>query len=161
MALALALAACSGSDGSNADQDPGTVSVTTATTTAVSTTTSEPPPTSATGDDPAVAPSLIEMSDDLGIAVVAVEPTTETGSHPLMSWQPVDGATSYWLVVRDAGERPYWAWTGNDTSVRVGGGDNPDTNQTAVVHDAMTWSVAAFDGQGRLIAISPWTSLAT
>jgi hypothetical protein len=101
------------------------------------------------------------MSDDLGIAVVVVEPTTETGSHPLMSWQPVDGATSYWLVVRDADERPYWAWTGNDTRVRVGGGDNPDTNQTAVVHEAMTWSVAAFDGQGRLIAISPWTSLST
>lgn len=92
--------------------------------------------------------------------MVAFNPTTEAGSHPTLSWNPFEGAMSYWLVLRDTDGRPCWAWTGTDTSVRMGGGDSSDTNQTAALHAGMTWSVAAFDVEGNLVALSDTASLA-
>ncbi|MCP4964264.1 MAG: hypothetical protein GY926_03415 [bacterium] len=92
-------------------------------------------------------------------AFMAMTPTNESGSHPTLSWQPADGAASYWLTIRDADARPYWAWTGTETSVRFGGGDSPETNQTAVLHETMTWRVAAFDANGGLVAISDSASV--
>lgn len=100
------------------------------------------------------------MRGDLGIDILVLNETTETGSHPTLSWNSFGGAVSYWLVLRDAGGRPYWAWTGTDTSVRVGGGDSADTNQTAALRAEMTWSVAAFDKEGNLSALSDTALLA-
>ena len=39
----------------------------------------------------------------------------------MLSWPPVAGAASYRVVILDSGRRPYWAWQGDATSVRVGG----------------------------------------
>lgn len=154
------LAGCGGGDGSSLPDDEVTTtgglpssSVSTQPQ-APSTTT-----TSTTGAGPAEVPSLLELRGDLDVAVVVLEPTTEGGSHPTLSWQPASGAESYWLVVRGADGRPYWAWTGTSTSVRVGGGDRSDTNQTAALHEAMTWRVAAFDAAGVLIGLSDPASL--
>lgn len=152
LVLLVALAACGGGD----EASPAASEVTTTAAATTSPTTQAPPTTAATdGSTTTTAlPTLTELRDDLGIAVLGLGPTTETGSHPTLSWQAADGAATYWLVVRDGAGRPYWAWTGSDTSVRIGGGDTPDTNQTAALHEPMTWSVAAFDAAGELIALS-------
>lgn len=152
--LVLALAACSGNGETVPGDDPDTTLV------AESTTTSVTGSSTTVAEDTTSAPSLREMRDALGIDILLLNPTTETGSHPTLSWSPVDGAMSYWLVLRDADGRPYWAWTGADASIRVGGGESSDTNQTATLHEEMTWSVAAFDEEGNLIALSDAASLA-
>lgn len=92
--------------------------------------------------------------DALALDALTLDPADEGGSHPTLSWQPVDGADSYWLVVHDADRRPYWSWTGSVTTVRFGGGDRAETNQTAALHDTMTWSVIALDAEGNPIALS-------
>lgn len=151
--LTLALAACSGSTDPDSAQDTGPTTTGSEDSTQETTTTSVSAETS-------IPPSLRDLRGDLGVGVVILDPSTETGSHPTLSWQPIEGAASYWLVLRDADDRPFWAWTGTGTTIRVGGGDSPDTNQTAALHEEMTWSVAAFDGEGNLVALSDPASVA-
>ena len=109
-----------------------------------------------TDDEPASEPErdLRTTLAERGVAELSLDPTVESGSHPTLSWPAVDGATSYWLVLLDSAGEPYWAWTGSATSVRVGGGDRDATNQTAALHEPMTWTVSAFDAAGALLAIS-------
>ncbi len=153
----IALLGACGSDGS--DQQESQVPTTTPTpadsaappTTSTATTNAAPATTAGPEEDP---PSLAELRSDLDIDVVVLEPASEGGNHPTLGWQATEGAASYWLVMRDGDGRPYWAWTGTDTSVRVGGGDSPETNQTAALHETMTWRVAAFDEQGNLVGLS-------
>lgn len=109
--------------------------------------------------EPATATDLRTTLAARGVAELALDPAEEGGSHPTLSWQPVEGASSYWLALVDGTGAPYWAWTGPDTSVRVGGGDIADENQTAALHETMTWSVAAFDADGNLLALSPRASI--
>jgi hypothetical protein len=107
--------------------------------------------------EPEAEPELADLRSllaDRGIDTITID-TTEGGSHPTLTWTPIDGASTYWVVLRDSAGQLYWAWTGSDTSVRVGGGDSPDLNQTAVLHEPMTWSVAAFDADGNALAFSP------
>ena len=76
------------------------------------------------------------------------------GPYPILSWEPVPAAATYWLVVSDADGQPYWAWTGEATEVRFGGGDSDEVNQTATLHEPMTWTVIAIDSDGELVAFS-------
>ena len=85
---------------------------------------------------------------------MALRPADEGGPHPTLAWDAVDGAATYWLVVHDGDGRVYWAWTGAETQVRVGGGDRSELNQTAALHEPMTWSVTAVDASGSLLAFS-------
>lgn len=100
------------------------------------------------------------MRSELGLETITLVVPTEGGSHPLLEWEPVSGATAYWIVVRDGSGEPYWAWSGSTTGVRFGGGESTDLNQTAALHEAMTWSVFGFDDAGALIALSDVESLA-
>lgn len=111
----------------------------------------EPDPTPVESADPGATRELLASR---GIGTVTLQASSEGGSHPVLAWDAVDGAASYWLVLHDDAGRPYWGWTGSETSVRVGGGDRAEQNQTAVLHEPMTWSVSAFDADGRLMAIS-------
>ena len=85
---------------------------------------------------------------------IIVHPSTEGGPHPELSWEPVPDAVAYWLVLQRADGEATWAWTGSETSTRVGGGASPDLNQTAAVHAEMQWVVTAFDANDEVIAIS-------
>ena len=58
------------------------------------------------------------------------------------------------MVVLGADGVPYWAWTGTDTQVRFGGAPSDDGGQTAALHEPMTWSVLAVDGDGVILAVS-------
>ncbi len=90
----------------------------------------------------------------LNAITIRLDDVQEQGPHPVLTWRPIDGATSYWLVVVDSDERPYWAWTGEASSVRVGGGSSGALNQTAAIHEPMSWRVGAFDDAGVLVGLS-------
>lgn len=75
------------------------------------------------------------------------------GARPLLSWTGVDGAVLYRVVVVDADGAPYWAWSGSETQVPVGGVEDPAL-PGAIVFESMTWSVAALDADGVPLAIS-------
>ena len=112
----------------------------------------------ATGETPADSSpplmSLRDLASERGIGKVILQPTDEPSSHPTLVWSPLAGASTYWLVLHDSTGRVAWAWSGTTTSVRVGGGDVADLNQTATVNGEMTWSVLALDDSGRLVGLS-------
>lgn len=116
------------------------------------------PTTSVPADagDP-VAPG--ELAEIIDIGVVTLN-AVDSGPHSVLGWQPVQGAALYWLMISDSDGEPYWAWTGTDTAVRIGGGDSTELNQTAAIHEDMTWRVAAFDETGTLVALSETGALA-
>ncbi|MFT7607766.1 MAG: hypothetical protein ACI9MX_000822 [Candidatus Aldehydirespiratoraceae bacterium] len=99
------------------------------------------PPSTSRAPDP--APLVAE--------ILAVE--AEPGPRPLLSWAPVAEAQRYTLVVLGLNGDPYWAWSGVDTSVAMGGITDPDV-VGPWVHEPMTWTVAAIDATGLAIALS-------
>ncbi|KAA3641402.1 MAG: hypothetical protein DWP92_01220, partial [Armatimonadetes bacterium] len=111
-------------------------------------------------DGEIVVPELLDIWTERGLGTVTLNPTANDGGpHPMMSWEPAPEASSYWLVVHDASGQPYWAWTGSATEVRFGGGDRADLNQTAALHEPMSWSVTAFDADGNVVAFSETASI--
>lgn len=86
------------------------------------------------------------------LPVLETQPTAE-GPRPLLEWEPVEGAASYTLVVLGSDGTPYWAWSGAEASVHLGGFDDPDA-VGPWVHEPMTWTVAALDGAGQPLALS-------
>ncbi len=77
----------------------------------------------------------------------------ESGPRPLLTWAAVDGTARYTLVVLDSDGAPYWAWSGTETTIHLGGFDDPDAIGPWV-HEPMTWTVAATDADGKPLAIS-------
>lgn len=93
----------------------------------------------------------------LDVGLPAIELTTPHeggGDRPVLSWQPVDGAASYTLVLRDGNGRTYWSWIGTATEVPVGGVDLPDTVSGPRVSDDTTWAVMALDDALLPVAVS-------
>lgn len=146
--IALILAACGGA------------SQTTSTTTSAGTSGTADVVTTTVGVPTASDPESPRSVRDIGIDKVTLHATDEGRPHPTLSWDPVSGAVTYWLTLRDGSGAIYWAWSGEETNVRVGGGDTPDLNQTAALHEPMTWSVIAVDEAGTLIGLSDFGSVA-
>ena len=114
---------------------------------ATSTAPSDPPQTTSTsGTEPETSDRPLRYP---GIATTDAEP----GSNPLLSWTPFDGATLYRVVVLDPDGDPYWAWSGTETAVHLGGSATP-TAVGARVFGEMTWQVSAYDADGAPLAIS-------
>lgn len=93
----------------------------------------------------------------------AVEATVEltappeegAGEMPTFEWEPVEGSAAYRLVVLDAEGQPVWAWEGPDTTVALGGvPERPEGAEGPVLTAGSTWSVAALDGEGHVVAVS-------
>jgi hypothetical protein len=76
---------------------------------------------------------------------------TNAGPVPIFEWGLVDGAEAYRLSVRGPDAR-MWAWSGSETSVRYGGVAEGQSGPTIV--PGSRWSVAAFGGDGSLVALS-------
>lgn len=147
LGLALSVSACGGGDDDNA-QPVDTKAATTAATDDVST--SEDVTTDGadvTAPDDEVAAELPPPFPE-----IEVQPT-EAGPRPLLSWTAVEGAATYEIVVLDAGGTPYWAWSGTDSSVHLGGMENPDA-AGAWVFEPLSWVVAARDAEGTTLAMS-------
>lgn len=158
LAIGILVAACGGTDEPTGTSAEPTTAGSTPDTAAVTTTAgSETPATTQPGStvEATSSPSSIrDLREDLGFGSIVLQPADEGGPHPTLSWDAVDGAATYWLVLHDSAGRIYWAWTGADTQVRVGGGDRAELNQTAALHEPMTWSVTAVDDAGSIVAFS-------
>jgi len=76
---------------------------------------------------------------------------TNAGPAPVFEWRTVDGAHAYRLSIRGPETRT-WAWSGPETSVRYGGVAEGQSGPTIV--PGSRWSVAAFSGDGSLLALS-------
>lgn len=148
IALALTLGACGSSDGGEAIPDE---------TTAAKPAEATPTTTAADGEvidteeltasAPDVEESWVEIFPE--IALTATEP----GPRPLLSWSGVDDAALYQLTVLDADGVPYWAWSGTETSVHLGGMENPDAIG-AWVFEPLSWMVVARDASGAPVGMS-------
>lgn len=141
-ALSLAGAGCSGGTSSTADE----------------------PGASQTAEDEVAenadetTDTTVEVSEETSSGAVRYLPELSLedaapGPRPLLKWAPVDGASRYTLFVLGADGSPYWAWSGSETAVHLGGFDDPDA-VGPWVHESMTWTVAAADAAGNPIAIS-------
>lgn len=153
-ALCLVLVGCGASESETSASSTGSQGTTTTESMASTTSAATDAPESTTTAIGTESGSVRDLREQFGIGVVTLRSTAEGGPHPMLAWEPVDGASAYWLVVKDADGVIYWAWTGEATSVRVGGGDSPDLNQTAALHETMTWSVTAIDESGSILAFS-------
>jgi len=82
-------------------------------------------------------------------------PQTGAGVGPTFEWAPVDGAVSYRLSVLGP-DGPIWLWEGADTSVALALRPDPRPASAPALEivAGSSWSVAALDGAGNLIAIS-------
>lgn len=149
MAVAvLSLASCS--DSSEPDNaTPTTAVAATDTTTAIDADAGADASTEPDAEVAAQQPQVFEL--------IATEPTP-AGPRPLLAWAGVDGAVAYDLIVLDAAGTPYWAWTGEATSVHIGGVENPDAIG-AWVFEPLTWIVTARDADGQPLAMSAQAEL--
>lgn len=84
--------------------------------------------------------------------IVLETPAAGGGRSPELSWQPVDGAARYSVTIYRDGERAYWGWRGQQTSVIVG--EEVGTAAGPWIEPGMTWTVMAFDADGEMIAQS-------
>ncbi len=91
-----------------------------------------------------------------GEAVQLVAPEEQgAGETPTFEWEPVEGASTYRLVVLNAEGQATWAWEGAETSVPLGGvADRPEGSEGPVLTPGSSWSVAALDAEGHVLAAS-------
>ena len=111
------------------------------------TSTTEPEP------DPALplpdAPVINQLTD-----------TDGGGARPLLAWEPVVGAATYYVVVYTEARAPYWAAVTTEPEVYVGGPVQiPDDRDGPRVAALYTWVVYADDADGTPLASSPLRSL--
>ncbi len=166
-------AACGGSDDATDDDAPVATETTVAVDDADDATT-EPPATEAPATDPPATeppatdaeveepPETTAPPTTAPPLVPSLEPITvvptvaDVGDQPTLEWSSVDGAAEYRVVVRDGDGAAYWAWSGPETSVVLGGGSSPE-GAGARVPDGGEWSVIARDADAATIATSGWT----
>ena len=140
-ALMLLVAACSNGEAGDGPSDGGTDAA-------------------APGGAAGAPEDLGELTPRLDLGVDPIEQFTASsggGRWPELAWASVDGAARYSVTVYASDGRAYWAWSGSDESVLMGGfRTRPDesSNMAPMVRQGMTWDVAAFDSDGELIALS-------
>ena len=80
---------------------------------------------------------------------------TNAGVGPTFVWTPVDGAASYRLSVVSP-DGPIWVWEGTETTVALALRPDPRPASAPALEivAGSSWSVAALDAAGDLIAIS-------
>lgn len=109
-----------------------------------------------TDASPASQPLLVEG----GPPIELLTSPAPVGSQPEMAWSAVDGAATYRVVVLDGDGAPYWAWSGPETTVFLGGGESGDGAGPSV-GAGFTWSVTAFDADRAFLASSPIGALSS
>lgn len=89
-------------------------------------------------------------------AIELLTPASGAGERPLLEWAAVEGAARYSLIVQSSDGQPYWAWSGRQTSVYLGGTHSLPSAEAAgpTLQPGMVWAVLAFDAQQQIIAAS-------
>jgi len=139
--------ACSTGDGGAEPAPPTTATTATAQSSTVQKATTT---TTTTSIAPQNEPLLVGADP-----VIQLTPTEGVGVRPNLDWEAVEGADSYFLVVKDDAGVPYWAWDGSETSVPLGGAAFPeDYGNGPTIGPGYTWSVSAYAADGTFLAIS-------
>ena len=169
--VAAVLAGCGGSDGSSStdpttttlsaigdEPDPATSSSAESsptTTAAESATTSAAATTTTTSTVPAATTEFGQLA---GTEIVLLTPATGIGPKPLLTWEPVVGASTYDVIVNTLDGGPYWAWRGATSEVWLGGHEpepDPDTEGPVLVEPMLLTVVATDDSGIPLAGIGP------
>jgi len=136
---------------SSGDEDAEAASSTTAVTAAVSSSTVQQATTTTTTSVASQNEPLLVGADP----VIQLTPAEGVGVRPTLDWAAVDGAGSYFLVVKDEEGAAYWAWQGSETSIPLGGAEFPeDYGNGPTIGPGYTWSVSAYAADGTFLAIS-------
>jgi len=100
---------------------------------------------------------IFEDIDDM----VLLTPLTGGGIKPLFSWEPVDRAESYGMVLFGPEGDPYWAWQGYETKIYLGGlTDTPDLGSIGqILSGCMSWITTAYSAEGIPIAAGGFRSI--
>jgi hypothetical protein len=105
-----------------------------------------------------VAPSVASAADhNFGLPTVQLlTPTSGAGVHPTLKWKPVSGAATYRVVVRNRKGKVAWAWSGPATSVVMSATTKPVGRRPGQprLTPSSSWTVAAFDANGKAVALS-------
>lgn len=83
----------------------------------------------------------------------AVEPGDRV--RPWLVWDAVPDAVAYTVLVFDGEGRPWWAWSGPETTVVVGGVDADSEIGGPAPGPGVTWVVFANGPAGEILASSP------
>lgn len=84
-------------------------------------------------------------------------PVAGGGAWPQLDWEPVADGERYRVRVYGPDGRAFWGWMGTDDQVIFGGFPRTPEDGSAVtpqVLDGMSWSVIAFDADGRIVGQS-------
>ena len=117
-----------------------------------STTTTVTPPTAPpTSGPPQELADLPELTE-----IAVTTPPSGNGEYPLLAWEPVDSAADYSLVLTQADGQVYWAWSGVESQIWLGGSSDqpPATASGPYMVEPMTLRVFALDADGVVIAAS-------
>ncbi len=88
-------------------------------------------------------------------SVIQITPTEGVGLRPTLDWEAIEGAGTYFLVVKDEQGAAYWAWEGSATSILLGGAEFPqDYGNGPTIGPGYLWSVSAYAADGMMLAIS-------
>ena len=149
--MSIVAAGCSASDTSAPPEGPTTTAA--ATTSPTTFASSDGADGSVTDPDDATEVEIGELLDISGIDLLT--PETGGGARPELTWEPVDHAFFYNVVLLDPTGRGYWGWEGTTTAVHVGGEPviKEGLSGPSVI-DGMNWQVAAYDSDLNLIALS-------
>lgn len=160
--LVWAMTACGGS--SDGPRPTGPDSTSGATTTDVggdvSARTTDVQPDVTSSETPSAAEQLADMD---GLATIAVAtPTSGNGEFPLLAWTPVDGVDLYALTLTTSGGQSYWAWSGHETEIYLGGLNEPPPPDSGgpYLFEPMELLVVGLDDVGNVVAASAPTTIA-
>lgn len=157
----VAVIGIAGCGGSSTGDDASTTAETTAAdvtaapdvgTADTSTTSTLPAPTT-TG----VQAEPHELADFDNIAQITITtPSSGNGEHPLLAWEPVDGAVDWVLSLTLADGQPYWAWNGPENEIWLGGSaEQPAADSSGpYLYEPMTLHLVGYGADGAILAAS-------
>lgn len=92
-------------------------------------------------------------------SITQTTPESGGGPRPLLSWNPINGAAEYTVVVFDAEGTPWWSWRGEATEVFIGGFETAVELGGPRAAAGVTWVVYAYDSDGVAVGVSPLRAL--
>lgn len=112
-----------------------------------------PVPTATPAPTPTATPALLVNAD--GIDEIELLTGVEgNDAYAMLEWVGLDAASEYTVTVFTADGRPWWAWSGPETSVPLGGLRTEVDLGGPRAGPGVTWFVVGRDGDGRLVGVS-------
>ncbi len=112
-----------------------------------------PAPTAAPAPTATPTPALLVSA--AGIEEIELLTDVEgNDAYATLEWVGVDAVSEYTVTVFTADGRPWWAWSGPDTSVPLGGLRTEADLGGPQSGPGVTWYVVGRDADGRIVGVS-------